>query len=117
IYQEGGSGGGFCNFAPSDEFSTYSCTKTITGTPTSMSIHVYSDIGHIDVIGCWLTKSDTPGRPCWGGEAPVTCAADRHTISTEGWPTESGEACITVIFREILSWNTLIRNPGSGLRL
>lgn len=49
----------------------------------------------IDLLGAWLTKSDTPGRPCWGGEAPVTCAADRHTISTEGWPTEEGEICIS----------------------
>src|SRR5690606_21522952 len=48
-----------------------------------------------DVAGCWVTKTDTPGRPCWGGEAPVTCAADRHTISTEGWPTEAGEISIT----------------------
>jgi len=45
----------------------------------------------IDIAGCWLTRTSTPGRACWGGEAPVTCAADRHTISTEGWPTESGE--------------------------
>src|SRR5690606_25187414 len=37
----------------------------------------------VDIMGCWLTRTSTPGRPCWGGEAPVTCAADRHTISTE----------------------------------
>lgn len=49
----------------------------------------------IDLLGAWVTKSDTPGRPCWGGEAPVTCAADRHTISTEGWPTTEGEICIS----------------------
>src|SRR5690606_38888634 len=33
IYQEGGSGGDFCNLDSSDEFSRYSCTQTITGTP------------------------------------------------------------------------------------
>src|SRR5690606_10515488 len=45
----------------------------------------------VDVKACWLTHTSTPGRACWGGEAPVTCADDQHTISTEGWPTESGE--------------------------
>ena len=45
----------------------------------------------VDVKACWLTHTSAPGRPCWGGEAPVTCAADNHTISTEGWPTEAGE--------------------------
>src|SRR5690606_23600823 len=43
--------------------------------------------------------------PCWGGEAPVTCAADRHTISTEGWPTESGE--IGLVFT--------LTNPPEGI--
>jgi len=49
----------------------------------------------VDVKACWLTHTSTPGRACWGGEAPVTCAADRHTISTEGWPTEAGEISVT----------------------
>ena len=45
----------------------------------------------VDVRACWYTHTDTAGRACWGGEAPVTCDGDRHTVSTEGWPTESGE--------------------------
>src|SRR5690606_18761744 len=48
----------------------------------------------IDVAGCWSVRGDTPGRACWGGEAPVTCARDIHTISTAGWPTESGEISV-----------------------
>src|SRR5690606_2804295 len=44
----------------------------------------------IYIAGCWLVKSSEPGRPVWGSEGPVTCARDRHTISTEGWPTTSG---------------------------
>jgi len=94
IYQEGASGGGFCNLDSSDAFSTYSCTQTITGPPTQMSIHVYSGIGHIDVQGCWLTRTSTPGRACWGGEAYFTCDVDLHTISAEGWPTEAGEVSL-----------------------
>lgn len=105
IYQEGGSGGGFCNLDSSDEFSTYSCTQTITGTPTQLSIHVYSGIGHIDVQGCWVTKSDTPGRPVWGGEGPVTCDRDFHRIPSTGIPAEKG----------VIEWTMkLFRTPNGG---
>lgn len=48
-----------------------------------------------DVKACWLPRSTTPGRPVWGGEAPVSVAPDRHSISTEGWPTEKGEISFT----------------------
>src|SRR5690606_9692762 len=27
----------------------------------------------VDVQFCWYTHTATPGRACWGGEAPVTC--------------------------------------------
>ena len=57
----------------------------------------------IDLLATWLTHTDTPGRACWGGEAPVTCAADRHTISTEGWPTTEGEISMVVELNEPLS--------------
>lgn len=79
------------------EWAVHSITATVPEEwDGNISIHVYSRTGTVDVIGCWLTRTSTPGRPCWGGEAPVTCAADRHTISTEGWPTEAGE--VSVVF-------------------
>lgn len=34
-------------------------------------------------------------RPRRFSRGKVTCAADRHTISTEGWPTEAGEISVT----------------------
>lgn len=82
------------------EWQVFANTKTLEeGQVPGVSIGPAFTAGdsYIEVAGCWLTKSDTPGRPCWGGEAPVTCAADRHTISTEGWPTTHGS--IEVEFR------------------
>src|SRR5690606_38581964 len=68
-----------------------------------------------DIAGCWLTRTSTPGRPCWGGAAPVTCAADRHTISTEGWPTEAGEICISAeVEADATRTRWLIDGRGSG---
>lgn len=76
-------------------WATYSITQTVSeDAPENTSAHVYSGASTVDVIGCWLTRTDTPGRACWGGEAPVTCAADRHTISTEGWPVVAGEVSV-----------------------
>src|SRR5690606_24460172 len=103
------------------EWATVSCTLTAEAGGRERA-HIWPGVGQegpasVIVAGCWLTRTSTPGRACWGGEAPVTCADDRHTIGTEGWPTESGEICITVALREIANWNTLIRNPVNGLRL
>src|SRR5690606_22185658 len=80
------------------EWQVFANTKTLEeGQIPGVSIGPEFTAGdsYIEVAGCWLTKTSTPGRPCWGGEAPVTCAADRHTISTEGWPIEAGEISIT----------------------
>src|SRR5690606_38991997 len=79
----------------SPEWRQYSRTASISAGGV-IAPRIYTGDGSstsdpVDIMGCWLTQSDTPGRACWGGEAPVTCVADRHTISTEGWPTESGE--------------------------
>lgn len=75
-----------------ENWHTYSVTRTVQpGQPPGLFVGPNEDQKSILVAGCWLTRTSTPGRPCWGGEAPVTCAADSHTISTEGWPTESGE--------------------------
>src|SRR5690606_1042435 len=78
-------------------WGTYSVTSTSTADGNAgVWLYPTSDgAGDIYVVGCWLTYADTPGRACWGGEAPVTCANDLHTISTEGWPTESGEISVT----------------------
>src|SRR5690606_22191486 len=70
------------------------CTRTAVSSDSERA-HIWPGVDQsgpasVIVAGCWLTKTNTPGRACWGGEAPVTCARDRHTISTEGWPTTSG---------------------------
>src|SRR5690606_41228436 len=39
----------------------------------------------------WCAHADSAGRAGWGGAAAARCEGDRHTVSTEGWPTESGE--------------------------
>lgn len=80
------------------EWTTVSCTLT-AGAGRRERAHIWPGVGQsgpasVIVAGCWLTKSDTPGRPVWGGEGPVTCAADRHTVSTEGWPIEAGEVSL-----------------------
>ena len=82
------------------EWKVFATTRTFAeGRVPGVSIGPEFTAGdiYIEVAGCWLTKTDTPGRPCWGGEAPVTCAADQHRISTEGWPTESGEICVSFV--------------------
>lgn len=80
---------------------------------TTQRVHIYPRPGGqqlcIDLLGAWLAKSNTPGRACWGGEAPVTCARDFHRMSAAGFPTTMGE----------ISWvMSLERMPdgGSGLR-
>jgi len=101
----------YCNDIPLGvEWGLISCTGN-TGDAPSASPAVFLDPpntfipGDLEVVGCWLPRSDSPGRPCWGGAAPVTCGADRHTISTEGWPTTEGE----------ISWTIRIeRLPKSG---
>jgi len=113
-YQVGGTGSVFCNLDIVPGFKTHSCTTTITGTPTHLSVNIYPGSGHVDVAGCWLTRTDTPGRPCWGGEAPVTCAADRHTISTEGWPTTEGEITISFTVGESTAHRYIIAGRASG---
>lgn len=70
--------------APADPVASIYPGGNTTGTPYS-----------VDAKAAWVVRGTTPGRACWGGEAPVTCAADRHTISTDGWPTEAGEICLT----------------------
>src|SRR5690606_17903463 len=86
----------------SAEWQRYSCSAEYTG--SAQSVYIYPRPGGqqlcIDILAAWLTKTSTPGRACWGGEAPVTCAADRHIVSTEGWPTEAGEVCVTVTLGE-----------------
>lgn len=72
--------------APSDPVASIYPGANTTGTPYS-----------VDAKAAWTVRGDTPGRACWGGEAPVTCDADRHTISTEGWPTEEGEISISFV--------------------
>jgi len=113
-----GAGSGIVNLT--SEWQVFTSTRTFAvGRVPGVSIGPEFTAGdsYIEVAGCWLTKSDTPGRPCWGGEAPVTCAADQHTISTEGWPTEEGEVSATFtiqrtpgLFQHILN----SRRGGSG---
>src|SRR5690606_14580875 len=82
-------------FVTGAEWKTYSATLEMNaGDPGTFS--VFSRLrGCVDAIAAWLTKTATPGRACWGGEAPVHCDAGLHTISTEGWPTTEGELSIT----------------------
>lgn len=95
-------------------WGTYSCsTELEEAGPLTAKIWPQSMVG-VDVIGCWLTKTDTPGRACWGGEAPVTCAADRHTISTEGWPTESGEISLVYTPQSVDIGSTYLVNTTGG---
>lgn len=73
-------------------WATYSILQTVPeDAPENTSAHVYSGVGTVDVIGCWLTRTDTPGRACWGGEAPVTCARDFHRLPATGFPATRGE--------------------------
>lgn len=91
------AGGVLKEFDLTDEWATYSNTVTATAAGSAM-VGVYparAGAGYMDVAGCWLTKSATPGRPLWGGEAPVSSGPDNHTISTAGWPTTAGEISIT----------------------
>lgn len=88
--------------AVTTEWATYSVSRDVPEGDESLSVHLYSGAGTVDVAGCWLTKTSTPGRACWGGEAPVTCAADRHTISTDGWPTEAGEVEIVLHYDQVI---------------
>lgn len=71
-------------------------TEVEEGQGDAMSVYTLGQTC-IDITGCWYTKTSTPGRACWGGEAPVTCADDQHTVSTDGWPTTHGS--IEVVFR------------------
>ena len=85
-------GAGWPRIQLTENWDTYSVTNTVQpGQLPGLVVGPDEDQKSILVAGCWLTRTSTPGRACWGGEAPVTCAADRHTISTEGWPTEAGE--------------------------
>jgi len=91
VYQTGASGSLFCDLDSVTGFQIHSCTTNITSTPTELAVRIYPGSGHVDVVGCWLYRYADSRRPCWGGNAPVQCGEDRHAISTDGWPTESGE--------------------------
>jgi len=97
VYQFGGTGGTTVAKSVGPEWTTVFHTWEIGGEPTELSVHIYPDGSTLEIAGCWLTRTSTPGRACWGGEAPVTCGADRHIVSTEGWPTTAGE--VSVVFR------------------
>lgn len=95
------SGGVSYDYTLTSEWQTVTATATIVADGGIAGVRIHparAGAGCIDVAGCWSVRGDIPGRPCWGGEAPVTCAADRHTISTEGWPSGDGE--ISVVFTE-----------------
>ena len=110
LYPTGGTGTQICNLDSVPGSQIHSCTTHITSAPTELAAHIYPGTGHVDVVGCWLVRTlqtiDTTQRPCWGGNAtfnsPITCGEDRHTISTEGWPTESGEISLIYIPQDVV---------------
>jgi len=98
------SGGVSFYYTLTDAWQTVTATATIVegGGIAGVRLHPSrAGAGCIDVAGCWAVRgTDIPGRACWGGEAPVTCAADQHTISTEGWPTDNGSISVAFKFEE-----------------
>lgn len=85
----------------------FSCTTTVPQTPMA-SIWPGSNAGdvprpqyYVDAKASWVVRASLPGRACWDdSEAPVHCAADRHSVSTDDFPTERGAITIAVTIKD-----------------
>lgn len=105
-----GAGGGMCSAVSlASSGGRHYCTRALTS-PSYVNAVVYlgstfSDTGSIRVRQAQLEKSPTPGPRVDCGPVPCSRAADRHAVSTEGWPTDAGR---------IAWWMQLARPPRSG---